>query len=856
MLRCRRRSFCRHRVSDGVILQNSQGKFVSTNRDPEATKARDIPHGGNMPRTVVWVGAWAICTLMAAGCGSDGGDGDGGGPCIYPGLDADQDLISDCDEARQAERNSDTDVFPDWRDLDSDGDLIPDLLEAGDQDLATPPVDTDADGTPDYLDADSDGDGIPDLEESIGDADMDGIPDFMEIDADGDGILDRDEGNDDPDLDGLPSYLDLDSDGDWILDETEAGDTDVMTAPADSDADGTPDFLDTDSDGDLILDAIEAGDADLATAPADSDTDGIPDFLDDDSDADFIRDFAESANDSDGDGMRNALDSDSDGDGIPDAIEAGDMLLTTPPVDTDSDGTPDFLDLDSDNDFVLDREEDLNGNGMVDPCPMPGVTPCESSPTSSDTDGDGTPDLIERVAGSDPGDPSSTISAGDFFFVLPFGGPAQDGTFDFSTNLRIADIFFSVDTTGSFDEEIAQIQTTLRQDIIPGVRAIIPDVAFGVGRFEDFPLDPHGLAGDVPYELVQTPTTSPVLIQAGVNALAPAAGGLDTPESGIEALYQWASGAGFAAFGYQPFTRGGIGGVGFRNFALPIIVQITDARSHTPAEYAAFTTEAHSRDDAVSALTSIGARVIGVDSLENAGTSDDPRTELEDIAVATNSIIAPNANNECLTGVANAPRPPVDVGAGPICPLVFDVLPNGAGLGTLIVDAIATLASIGTLDISTGVQGFTTDIVGRPLPMGLTTAPFVKSVTPVPPAPAGSTISGDRFLGVTPGSTVTFRVTAQNDFLMPTEQDQLMEIAIQVLGDRVTLLDTRRVFVIVPKMICSLPIEICDDIVDNNCNGMVDEAGCCTPGGAEICGNGIDDDCDGKVDSLDEECAV
>ena len=76
---------------------------------------------------------------------------------------------------------------------------------------------------------------------------------------------------------------------------------------------------------------------------------------------------------------------------------------------------------------------------------------------------------------------------------------------------------------------------------------------------------------------------------------------------------------------------------------------------------------------------------------------------------------------------------------------------------------------------------------------------FLKSVTPVPPGPAGSSISGDTFLDVKPGNDVTFEVTAQNDFLEPGIDDVLVEVEIHVLGDGVTLLDVNRVFIIVPR---------------------------------------------------------
>jgi len=46
--------------------------------------------------------------------------------------------------------------------------------------------------------------------------------------------------------------------------------------------------------------------------------------------------------------------------------------------------------------------------------------------------------------------------------------------------------------------------------------------------------------------------------------------------------------------------------------------------------------------------------------------------------------------------------------------------------------------------------------------------------------------------------------------------------------------------------------EVCDDGLDNDCNGLADD---CPPpcGDEELCGNGLDDDCDGQVD---EGCAV
>lgn len=612
-------------------------------------------------------------------------------------------------------------------------------------------------------------------------------------DSDGDGISNKDEGfGDDLNTDGddFEDWLDLDSDGDGLLDSIEAGDQDLGTEPVDSDGDGTPDFQDLDSDDDTVNDADEIG---SDGNPLDTDTDGVPDYLDDDSDADTIPDSVEKARDSDSDGVPDLRSLDSDSDCIPDTIEAG--FAPETPQDSDGDGRPNYRDVDSDNDGLPDGKEDLNCDGILDAG--------ESSVTSEDTDGDGTPDLVENVAGSDPNDPGENIPAGDFYFILPFEGPGDGGELDFATTVQQADIFFSVDTTGSFGEEISAIQTALEGTIVPGVDAVIPDAAFGVGRFEDLPLEPFGLTGDLPFERLQNISTTVADIVTALAALAPASGGLDIPEAGYEALFQWATGLGMPAFEYPAFSAGGIGGVGFRPDSLPIVIHITDAISHVASDYPT-ETGAHTRDEAVAALNDLEIRVIGVNSLENEGTADDPGAQLQDLAIATSAVIPPNGSNECLTGVAGAAKAPVDVGGVPSCPLVFDVSANGSGLGNLIVDAIVQLATFGVLDISTESVGAVEGIQGEVLPQGTTTSDFITSITPVAPPPAGATIDGLIFRDVTPGSIVTFDVQVFNDFVPPINVPQLFSIDLNILGDSVTLLDIRRVFVVVPEAIIGI----------------------------------------------------
>ena len=620
-------------------------------------------------------------------------------------------------------------------------------------------------------------------------------------DLDNDRITDADEGRAmmvDTDKDGLPDYRDLDSDGDGISDEVEAGDADLATPARDTDKDGIADYRDTDSDDDGLSDTEELSDT---FTVVDTDGDGTPDYLDTDSDGDMIRDGMEGRQDLDGDGSPNFRDLDSDADGIPDTCEAGDSDLATTPRDFDHDGYPDFLDVDSDADGVPDKQEDVNGNCKVDSG--------EGSPILQDTDADGIPDKVEQVAGTSPSDPASTIPKTDFYFVLPFQGVRGTGDIDFATTVRQADIFFSIDNTGSFDGETANLKTNLLSTVIPQIGSVISSAAFGLGRFRDFPLDPHGLPGDRPYQLLQAVTASAATVNTALTMLPAPGGGLDTPEAGYEALYQWATGAGIPAFNmpaFQSNAPGGIGGAGFRPNSLPIIVQITDAIAHAPADYAGFSSAAHGRDQTVAALKGIGARVIGINSLENAGTPNEPRAQLEDLAVATRATIPPDASGTCSTGVGGAAHAPIMVSGAPQCPVVFDVQTDGTGLSTLIVDAIKQLAALGVLDVSTRNVGKTSGEQGEILPPSTTTAKFLKSVIPVPPPPAGSTIDGDVFKGVKPGSQVRFRLDAFNDFVPSTEKDQLFTIDIQVLGDAVTLLDTHKVFVIVPKRIDQPPV--------------------------------------------------
>ncbi|MBI1227112.1 MAG: T9SS type B sorting domain-containing protein [Bacteroidetes bacterium] len=237
-------------------------------------------------------------------------DTDGDGVRDYRDLDSDNDGINDVAEATQPDPdndgiigsgnptvdltgrattdlnglalsttseplNTDNDVLPDYRDLDTDGDGIWDVTEASIPDpdhdgivgSGTPavnaqgqasapnltptsnPTNTDGVDEPDFRDKDSDNDGIVDVDECpfdgpCTDGDNDGIPDFRDIDRDNDGLEDAYEcGTSNPcpdtDGDGIPDVDDLDSDDDGLTDMEECP---AGTPCPDSNSNGTPNW--------------------------------------------------------------------------------------------------------------------------------------------------------------------------------------------------------------------------------------------------------------------------------------------------------------------------------------------------------------------------------------------------------------------------------------------------------------------------------------------------------------------------------------------------------------------------------------------------------------------------------------
>lgn len=429
--------------------------------------------------------------------------------------------------------------------------------------------------------------------------------------------------------------------------------------------------------------------------------------------------------------------------------------------------------------------------------------------------------LTAEVAG-ETGQAQVTIAAyrldEDFFFVLPFEDAAgeQAKPLTFSTGVKSMDVFVNMDTTASMDGAIENLQDAITT-IVPDIQAVVPDTEFGVGAFQDFPVVPWGLASDQVFELVQPITNDMDAVQDALLGFQ-LGDGNDPPEAHYEALYQIATGEGLDGPGATmvPANHDGIGGVGFREGSLPIVVSITNEISHDTEEQdcgrlytGAVADVAHSRTQTVTALGAICARVVQV-ALDDGACS--PMEDGIRLAEDTGAVIPPEAwdiagrpancnAGQCCTGPDGDGRAPNGDG---MCPMSFQAQFTGEGVGTSFGTAIQLLAAYGQFGVTRVWSGVAADVDGNPLPAGTTTADFIKAVVPLdhgpvplPGAPE-PTLGADSFENVIPNTDVIFDVRAYNDFVEQADAPRVFEATIRVLADDCGDLDERTVFILVP----------------------------------------------------------
>ncbi len=715
--------------------------------------------------------------------------------------------------------------------VDSDGDTIPNKWDSCTED-------TDGDGLVNCLDSDSDNDTIPDSIESYNE-----------------GIFTNEPLSTNPD--GIYNFLTTDSDGNGISDTIEAGQDPLH--PVDTDGDDIPDYISKDNDGDGYLDIEEIfgllTDGHLARKcgetwcepgtpdnPWDSDGDTIPDYMDLDSDNDTIPDKDEIREDSDFDGVMNMYTNDSDGDGIPDGDEIdenGELLYHI-----DSDGNMRYC-------FTY---SDCDGDGLADPDEL--ICNGISGINVSDSDGDGFLDGAEYSAaryalenGLLNGDKPASLEdvvcntklgvtdVFEFYFELPYGGDLKHDSLLFEPSVQRVDLVFNVDTTESMSETISNVKNNI-QNTITSIQSMVDDSGFGLTNFDDFPIGNYGVAasGDLPFRLLGTVSTDATTVQNYMNnPLFTTRHGNDVAESGIEALYQIATGAGGASWVDNSTTLGTIdahtnatdtwGGVDFRKDTLPIIIHTTDAYSHDHnyMTYNQSVVNPHYSPEVIQALQSKGIRVItlSVPNKQNVHEADlygQMTLWAKDSSAVVPACAFANTcgNNKCCLGAKVTDAEYIN-GKPNQCILSYQALQ--ADVSSTIVSGVDALLKYGTYDVSTRISG---------LPIAGTdkdTSCFIKQVIAtsyIPPSQepekscnpeAVPTKVGDSdyFNGFTnfapgtssltrKGATLHFTVKAQNDnCVQQTSESQVFTAYIDVYNPTTGLsFGKRKVSIIVP----------------------------------------------------------
>lgn len=391
----------------------------------------------------------------------------------------------------------------------------------------------------------------------------------------------------------------------------------------------------------------------------------------------------------------------------------------------------------------------------------------------------------------------------DFFFVVPFNGaPSPDkDVLGFGTDLKNADVVFSVDTTGSMSGSINNLRAGLNS-MFPQLVAKIPSVGLGVVDFRDSGSGDSWVVN--PRQRINATANAASLATTAANAMN-ATGGGDEPEADIVSLVYIAQGsyAGVSPpiVAYTP-PAPFWGGVNFRPGSVPIVVNVTDATWKKSANgIGALST-------VTSLYTSKNIRFVGVTDTHY-GVAE---TEANTVSDATKSNLAPAAfgtTGQCPTGQGGANRAPS--GPGGTCRLNF-LINNGSSLTGSVVTAISAIAVGSTFDITAIPSNDSTNAGG------VDATKFIKALRAMDEGDSAEGCAAlgaskvkdtnadgfaDTFIQITASKSnrVCFEVLPKmNDFVGPTNVAQIFRAFIDVVGmpGAVNLGDRRQVLFLVP----------------------------------------------------------
>jgi hypothetical protein len=355
----------------------------------------------------------------------------------------------------------------------------------------------------------------------------------------------------------------------------------------------------------------------------------------------------------------------------------------------------------------------------------------------------------------------------------------------FTVEAGLADIAFALDTTSSMSGLALAMASEFR-NIVSDLDDLFSDATYGVATYDDYAESPYGARGtDLPFILRQQQTEDVSAVQNALSTEVEIHYGDDTPESTMEALYQGLTGVGYdqncngtynvdtdvlpfmasatdlydglAGESYNGTTLGGgeIGGFGFRENMLPIIVYATDAplRDADSSEFSTPGSACHNAGhaDVVNAANAVNAKLIGVGV--NVLTYESTYAQMEDLAAATGSYADLD-------------------GDGTTEPAVVTWSGTSEQFREDVVGAIEQLVAAMNYE--------KIELIAADDTLG-----FVKEIAPA------------AYFDVSSGETVTFTVTLEGA-LPAHDYEQANQLTFYLVGDDVTLLHTYTVTIITP----------------------------------------------------------
>ena len=263
----------------------------------------------------------------------------------------------------------------------------------------------------------------------------------------------------------------------------------------------------------------------------------------------------------------------------------------------------------------------------------------------------------------------------------------EDGTVGWSSDHRLApvevahsiDVFMLVDLSGSFSDDLPYFKVQA-PDLMASLKSSYPDIRFGLGKFEDYPISPFGSAacGDKAYERLIDLTFDTDAVLSTISGLYTRSGA-DGPESQLVALYQAATGEGqdLSGVGYPGASIPAGQQANFRDGVVKLFILWTDAPFHHPGDPGSVPYPGPSFEETVEAILALDPpMVIGISS-GGGGLAD-----LRAIAAATNAVAPPGGVDTNGDGV-------VDIPEGE--PLVASIGYSGQGI-TAAIESLTTAA--------------------------------------------------------------------------------------------------------------------------------------------------------------------